>query len=202
MFIFIVIICELLVDKLVEAAYICSNSKETFMSSNISSTPRQIQEQIELYQKKFNQKITVLVMDDDEMCLKLVKHQLEHHFKSLVDVECCASYDEFLQSGKKVDIAVVDYFFEDQQSQHDGLAVLTKLKALNPATTVYMMTGHKQINLAVQAMKIGAADYIIKGDAGIARLNENILELIRRKNTYNKRVSLLSMFQKRSGLFL
>ena len=197
MFIFIVVIGELLVDKRVEGAYICSNSKETFMSSNISSTPRQIQEQIELYQKKYNQKIIVLVMDDDEMCLKLVKHQLEHHFKSLVDVECCASYDEFLQIGKKVDIAVVDYFFEDQQSQHDGLSVLAKLKALNASTTVYIMTGHKQINLAVQAMKIGAADYIIKGDAGIARLNENILELIRRKNTYNKRVSLLSMFQKR-----
>ncbi len=172
------------------------------MSSDSITTQRLIQEQIDLYKKNYNKKLKVLVMDDDEMCLKLVKHQLETSFRGLLEVEMCSTYEEFVNSGKTPDIAVIDYFFEDQMSQQDGLAILTKLKAVNPSTVVYMMTGHKQINLAVQAMKTGAADYILKGETGMLRLNENILELLRRKNTYNKRISVLSLFRKRMGLFM
>ncbi len=193
---------ELLMDKRVQATYICYHIKEDVMSSDTIAIQRLIQEQIELYKKNYNKKLKVLVMDDDDMCSKLVKHQLDTSFKGLLEVEMCNNYDEFIKSGKIFDIAVIDYFYEDQLSQHDGLSILNKIKSLNPATTVYMMTGHKQINIAIQAIKTGAADYIIKGEVGMHRLNENILELLRRKNTYNKRVSVLSLFRKRMGLFM
>ncbi|MCX6181500.1 MAG: response regulator [Bacteroidetes bacterium] len=172
------------------------------MSSDTVATLRLIKEQVDLYKKNYNRKLKVLVMDDDEMCLKMVKHQLENSFKELLEIEMCTNYDDFVKGGKSVDIAVIDYFYEDQMSQHDGLSILSKLKNINPLTTVYMMTGHKQINIAIQAIKTGAADYILKGEAGMMRLNENILELLRRKNTYNKRVSVLSLFRKRMGLFM
>ncbi|MFM7024130.1 MAG: response regulator [Flavobacteriales bacterium] len=172
------------------------------MSSETIAMQRLIREQVELYKKNYNRPLRVLVMDDDEMCVKMVKHQLEISFRGLLEVEMCNNYEEFMNYGKVADIAVIDYFYEDQLSQHDGLSILAKLKSANPATTVYMMTGHKQINIAIQAIKTGAADYIIKGEAGMQRLNENILDLLRRKNTYNKRVSVLSLFRKRMGLFM
>lgn len=189
-------------DKHVQAAYICYHLNEEVMSSDTIATQRLIKEQVELYKKNYNKKLKVLVMDDDEMCVKMVKHQLENSFKDLLDVEMCNNYEEFVNSGRIVDIAIIDYFYEDQLSQHDGLSILTKLKSINSSTTVYMMTGHKQINIAIQAIKTGAADYILKGESGMLRLNENILELLRRKNTYNKRVSVLSLFRKRMGLFM
>lgn len=189
-------------DKRVQATYICYHIKEEVMSSETIAKQRLIREQIELYKKNYNKKLKVLVMDDDEMCVKMVQHQLESSFKDLMEVEVCINYDEFINSGKVIDIAILDYFYDDQLSQHDGLSILSKLKNINPSTTIYMMTGHKQINIAIQAIKTGAADYIIKGEHGMTRLNENILELLRRKNTYNKRVSVLSLFRKRMGLFM
>lgn len=44
----------------------------------------------------------------------------------------------------------------------DGLDVLKKVKAHNPATEVLVMTGHGSIDTAVTAMKAGAFDYLTK----------------------------------------
>jgi DNA-binding NtrC family response regulator len=43
-----------------------------------------------------------------------------------------------------------------------GLELLRKLKARRPETEVVMMTGHGTIESAVEAMKCGAYDYLIK----------------------------------------
>lgn len=45
---------------------------------------------------------------------------------------------------------------------HDGLAVLERLKAIDPYVSVVMMTGEGNENIAVAAMKAGALDYVVK----------------------------------------
>ena len=44
----------------------------------------------------------------------------------------------------------------------DGVTVLDKAKALQPELAVLMMTAYATVETAVEAMKIGAADYLIK----------------------------------------
>ncbi|MFQ5706380.1 MAG: response regulator [bacterium] len=75
----------------------------------------------------------VTVANDGEQALKL----LEHH-----------TYDLILTDLKMEDI--------------DGLDVLQQAKLLDPETVVIMLTGHSSIETAVDGMKHGAFDYLIK----------------------------------------
>lgn len=49
-----------------------------------------------------------------------------------------------------------------QMPEMDGLEVLKKIKSKNSRTGVIMVTSNNTVNTAVQALKLGAADYIIK----------------------------------------
>ena len=57
----------------------------------------------------------------------------------------------------------------------DGMTVLEKAKEISPDTTVIMMTAFASVESAVEAMKRGAADYIVK-----PFLNEEIKLTIRK----------------------
>ena len=51
-----------------------------------------------------------------------------------------------------------------------GLEFLEKVKKLLPRTEVALMTGHGSIETAVQAMKLGAYDYITKPFSSLEEL--------------------------------
>ena len=44
----------------------------------------------------------------------------------------------------------------------DGIELLKRIKGINPNIRVIMVTGHPEINMAVEAMRLGAYDFIIK----------------------------------------
>jgi DNA-binding NtrC family response regulator len=76
----------------------------------------------------------------------------------------------------------------------DGLQFLKEIKAINPDTPVIMLTAHGTVETAIQAMKMGAADFILKPfDLGelklrLDRVNES-LHLRREVSTLRKALS-------------
>ena len=55
-------------------------------------------------------------------------------------------------------------FLDYQLGDVNGLEILKKIKAVNPDTFVFFMSGQDKIEIAVNALKFGAIDYIIKND--------------------------------------
>lgn len=47
-------------------------------------------------------------------------------------------------------------------AEMDGIATLKEIKALNPAIPVLIMTAYSSVETAVEALKTGALDYLIK----------------------------------------
>ena len=64
----------------------------------------------------------------------------------------------------------------------DGLEVLTALKASIPDTPVIIITANGSEEIAIQAMKLGAADYVIKSEKHIHNLPAAIQNVIKLKN--------------------
>jgi two-component system response regulator HydG len=99
----------------------------------------------------------ILLVDDDERLRRAAGKILsgEGH-----NVSAAATGDEALElSGKKkFQLIIMDLKLPDW----DGIALLKKVRELQPETEVVMLTGHGSIEQAVQAMRSGAYDFIQK----------------------------------------
>jgi DNA-binding NtrC family response regulator len=102
-------------------------------------------------------KIDLLVVDDDaEFRGTVVRRFSRRRFR----VQDAAGGEEALDlfNRRQFDVAIVDMMMPGLS----GLEVLSKLKADHPECEVIMLTGQGTIQTAVQAMKLGAYDYLTK----------------------------------------
>lgn len=67
----------------------------------------------------------------------------------------------FLEKNKP-ELAILDMNFSIETAGTEGLNTLRKIKALRPQLPVILLTGWGSIELAVEGMKIGAADFMTK----------------------------------------
>jgi putative nucleotidyltransferase with HDIG domain len=99
----------------------------------------------------------LLIVDDDESVRRIVAEILsEDGYVSKI----AASVDEacgFLQE-ETFELVITDI----KMPQTDGLSFLKILREQYPQTSVIMMTGYGQIESAIEALKMGASDYLTK----------------------------------------
>ena len=102
--------------------------------------------------------IHFLLVDDEEVLIKAIADRLR--LKGFI-VDCALSGNEALkQLGKSdtIDIVILDI----QMPDLDGMSILEILKVKHPLVEVIMLTGHGTIQSAVEALKFGAYDYLLK----------------------------------------
>lgn len=102
-----------------------------------------------------NDKPAVLVVDDDESFRSLVADRLA---RTGHRVAAAPGGDAALGLLEGIEVAIVDLLMPGM----DGLTLLRKIRAASPDIAVIMLTGHGTIDNAVEAMKVGAADYLQK----------------------------------------
>ncbi|HMK56525.1 MAG TPA: sigma-54 dependent transcriptional regulator [Dissulfurispiraceae bacterium] len=102
-------------------------------------------------------KAKILILDDEPDICKALRFLLEREDYS---VTCAYSGEEGLAAFQKDSFDVV--LSDLKMGRIDGMAVLEKIKEINPEMPVVIMTAFGSIESAVDAMKQGAADYIIK----------------------------------------
>ncbi|MFC2069927.1 sigma-54-dependent transcriptional regulator [Chloroflexota bacterium] len=99
----------------------------------------------------------VLVVDDEEIIRKLLQRTLEAaHY----DVVTVASGEEALNKVSQLDFRVV--LCDITMPGMSGIELLQQLTANWPETPVVMVTALADAQTAVEAMKMGAYDYIVK----------------------------------------
>ncbi|MDZ4793723.1 MAG: sigma-54 dependent transcriptional regulator [Bacteroidota bacterium] len=126
----------------------------------------------------------ILIIDDDmDMC------QLLGHFLQRKGFETDTAHTgnkglaKFVES--KFDVVLCDFRLGDM----DGRKVLQKIKDINPAAIVIIITGYSDVKMAVEVMKYGAFDYISK-----PLIPEEVINVI------NKGLSESFTFQQTGGL--
>jgi PAS domain S-box-containing protein len=102
---------------------------------------------------------TVLIVDDDPALLEALPEALRLRMGELT-VETCDSAPDALAR-----IAVEDYdaiITDIKMPGMDGLALLDEIQKVRPETPTLLITGHGEHDLAIQALRHGAYDYIQK----------------------------------------
>jgi DNA-binding NtrC family response regulator len=104
----------------------------------------------------------VLVVDDNEDILSAARLLLKRHFTSvqtLADPRQLAT----LVRRNSFDILLLDMnFAAGADDGKEGLARLSEVLEIDPQAVVVLVTAHGDVELAVEAMKKGAADFVTK----------------------------------------
>ena len=100
---------------------------------------------------------TVLVVDDDEVFGEVLSRQLDAR-----GFDCTHSVDTHrarsLAAQQRFDCALLDLRLEEAS----GLSLIEPLLEASPEIRIIVLTGYASIATAVQAVKLGAADYLTK----------------------------------------
>jgi DNA-binding NtrC family response regulator len=109
------------------------------------------------------------IVDDDFFCANLYNQYLTN--MDYNDVTLFANGSDCINNlHQNPDIIFLDHNMEDIT----GFEVLKKIKRYNPNIYVIMISGQENIKTAVDALKFGAFDYVIKGND----VNEKIAVII------------------------
>jgi DNA-binding NtrC family response regulator len=104
----------------------------------------------------------ILVVDDDRDILTAVRYLLERHYQTVLT---CADPAEIpgLVKDASPDVILLDMNFQPGASDGElGLQWLEQILRADPDAVVVMITAHGSLNVAVEAMKRGAVDYLAK----------------------------------------
>jgi DNA-binding NtrC family response regulator len=103
------------------------------------------------------EKIKIMLVDDEERFLETTKKLLERRG---YQVATALSGSEALDKLQKENIQVV--ILDVKMPGMDGMATLKAIKNRHPLVEVIMLTGHATVESAVEGLKSGAADYLMK----------------------------------------
>lgn len=99
----------------------------------------------------------VLLVDDEVDYLEALMRRLKKRKVNVTGVNSGSEALRFLKA-IPVDVVVLDV----RMPEMDGIQVLRQIKKLNPSVEVIMLTGHANLEVAVEGMRLGAFDYLIK----------------------------------------
>ena len=99
----------------------------------------------------------ILVVEDDPVQRRLVRENLESRGYAVIEA---STRREALEAvlRQPVEVAVVDY----KLGEETGTAVIGDILAADPLVTPVMVTAYGNIERAVEAMRAGAYDYLVK----------------------------------------
>jgi PAS domain S-box-containing protein len=111
--------------------------------------------------------VRILLVDDNLHDRALLEREFALRFASAIveHVRCAEELEVALNDGR-FDLAITDYRLQ----WTDGVEVLHKIKTRWPTRPVIMFTASGSEEIAVQAMKEGLDDYIIKAEKHFARV--------------------------------
>jgi two-component system response regulator RegA len=99
----------------------------------------------------------LLLVDDDKIFCEVMSRALEKRgFHVIVSHDVAQALSTIEASPPEY--AVVDLWLPDRS----GLALVAKLKTVDPHTNIVVLTGHASIATAVEAIKLGATYYLTK----------------------------------------
>ena len=104
----------------------------------------------------------ILIVDDDNYVMLSIRILLEQHYTDVRGINNPIQIESALAENH-YDVIVLDMNFKaGETSGKDGLSYLKLIKSLSPDTSVVLITAYAEINLAVEAIKEGAFDFLVK----------------------------------------
>jgi FixJ family two-component response regulator len=139
--------------------------------------------------------ISVLLVDDDAIFAKIVAAFLQKSRQRKFNLIWKDSVENALaeiEQNPSIDHIITDYYFPTS----NGLEFCLQLDQMERSIPIIFLTGSRDFKLAVEAMKLGVEDFLLKEDIDEAHLPRTILSILERvhlrkhKQAVDKRLAM------------
>lgn len=141
----------------------------------------------------------IFLVDDEPIQNEMLKDYLSERF--LYDIRIFDNGEDALQNmNLEPEIMVLDYHLNSNKpGAKNGVEILKEVKDRYPNTQVIILSGQDKIDVAVDSMRFGAYDYVVKGETAFSRMENtmnNVSELHKMKivnRAYKNTIIFLSI---------
>lgn len=128
--------------------------------------------------------IHLLLVDDEEAFVEALARRLSHRDFQVGFVLGGQAALAYLQADAGVDVILLDV----KMPEMDGLEALQRIRALRPLVEVIMLTAHATVGTAVEAIKMGANDFLMK-PCDLEELGAKVQTAARRKRERESKIA-------------
>ena len=139
-------------------------------------------------------KPTLLIVDDEKTTREGLRAALEERYDVYIAEDARAAMS--LLEGENFDVLLTDFRLPNE----DGMNLIARAKSLPKPPICILMTAYGSEEVAVEAMKRGADDYIAKGRLQIDELEMRIARALKQQHLEVENVSLRKQLDVKFGL--
>src|SRR5215471_6673919 len=139
-------------------------------------------------------KPTLLIVDDEKTTREGLRAALEERYDVYIAEDAKAAMN--LLESENFDVLLTDFRLPNE----DGMKLISRAKSLSRPPVCILMTAYGSEEIAVEAMRRGADDYIAKGRMQIDELEMRIARALRRQNLEVENVALRQQLDTKFGL--
>lgn len=136
----------------------------------------------------------LLIVDDEKPTREGLRAALEERYDVYIAEDAATATD--LLEREHFDVLLTDFRLPNE----DGMKLIARAKSLSKPPVCILMTAYGSEDLAVQAMKSGADDYVAKGRLQIDELEMRIARAVRGQALEAENVALKQQLETRYGL--
>ena len=137
----------------------------------------------------------ILIVDDERSAREGLNASLEDHFDTYMAQDLKSALQ--MLEEEDFDVILTDLRMADKE---DGLKIIRRAKSLPHAPVCILMTAYGSEDIAVEAMKEGADDYISKGRMQIDELEMRINRALRSRKLEQENTTLHQHLDQRFGM--
>ncbi len=145
-------------------------------------------------QSTHGEKPTLLIVDDEKPTREGLRAALEDRYDVYLAEDARAAME--LLEREHFAVLLTDF----QLPNEDGMKLIARAKSLSHPPICILMTAYGSEELAVDAMKHGADDYIAKGRLQIEELEMRIARALRQQNLEVENVTLRQQLEQKFGM--
>lgn len=121
----------------------------------------------------------VFLVDDDPQHIQMLEDHLNDNLK--IKVRRFATGEECLKHlEENPDVLVLDYHINSvDRNAQNGIEILKQVKSQLPNAEVIMLSSQDKIEVAIETMKNGAFDYVVKNESAFVRTENVILNVFK-----------------------
>jgi len=124
-----------------------------------------------------------MLVDDEAPFVETMTKRLSKRNLTIITAGNGKEALEQLNHNRNLDVIILDV----KMPEMDGIETLREVKGISPLTEVIMLTGHATVETAIEGMRLGAYDYLMK-PCDIDQLVGKVTEATRKKREHEEKI--------------